>query len=304
MKRIVIVLAVSLFCIGAAIFPSKQVAAQTPTACFRLVGQSGWGFRTSSDIFTSDLRGPYSTLAACNAARNAYIASLSPTSTPTPTNTPRPRPTNTPRPRPTDTPTPTATNTPMPQDQGQGDQGQGQGDQGQGGQVQRPTNTPMPTNTLMPGPTNTSMPTNTPMPRLTHTPRPEPTYTPMPAHTPKPKPARPHTTHCLVKHAATPAQLCAYGEGLQYYFVGPGGVEEGPYLPAVNDLAELHSAAMAAVEVYRGVNPLTGKPVQIDYLPNEQVIRVFTYYADTPYSMNKPYIFTLDRGGEVTILAW
>ena len=61
---------------------------------------------------------------------------------------------------------------------------------------------------------------------------------------------------------------------------------------------------MAAVELYRGVNPLTGKPVQIDYLPDEEVIRVFTYYEDTPYSMNKPYIFTVDRGGQVTYQAW
>ena len=52
------------------------------------------------------------------------------------------------------------------------------------------------------------------------------------------------------------------------------------------------------------MNPLTGKPVQISFLPKEHVIRVFTYYADTPYSMNKPYIFTLDRGGEVTYQAW
>lgn len=107
-----------------------------------------------------------------------------------------------------------------------------------------------------------------------------------------------------MKHAATPAQLCVSGNGLQYYFVGPGGVQEGPYLPSVSDLAELHSAAMSAVELYRGVNPLTGKPVQIDFLPREQVIRVFTYYADTPYSMNKPYIFTVDKGGQVTYQAW
>ena len=62
--------------------------------------------------------------------------------------------------------------------------------------------------------------------------------------------------------------------------------------------------AMSAVELYRGLNPMTGKPVRIDYLPNEQVIRVFTYYADTPYSVDKPYIFTLDRSGQVTYQAW
>ena len=105
-------------------------------------------------------------------------------------------------------------------------------------------------------------------------------------------------------HAATPAQLCVFGDGFQYYFVGPGGVQEGPYLPSVSDLAELYSAVPPVVELYRGVNPMTGKPVQIDYLPNEKVIRVSTYYADTPYSMDKPYIFTLNNSHQVTYQAW
>jgi len=49
---------------------------------------------------------------------------------------------------------------------------------------------------------------------------------------------------------------------------------------------------------------MTDKPVQIDYLPNEKVIRIITYYADTPYSKNKPYIFTVNTGHEVTYKAW
>ena len=66
----------------------------------------------------------------------------------------------------------------------------------------------------------------------------------------------------------------------------------------------MHSLVQAVVELYRGTNPMTGKPVQIDYLPNEEVIRVSTYYADTIYSMNKPYIFTLNTSYEVTHEAW
>ncbi len=107
-----------------------------------------------------------------------------------------------------------------------------------------------------------------------------------------------------MKHAGTPVQLCEYGARLEYWFIGPAGVSEGPWTPAVSFLAELHSTAMAAVELYRGVNPQTGKPVQVDFLPKEQVILVYTYYADTPYSKDKPYIFTLDKSGEVTFLAW
>ena len=107
-----------------------------------------------------------------------------------------------------------------------------------------------------------------------------------------------------MKHAGTPVQLCVHGARLQYYFIGPDGVSEGPSLPSVSFLAELHAKAMAAVELYRGVNPLTGKPVQIDYLPMGKMILVYTYYADTPYSKDKAYIFTIDRSGEVTFLAW
>ena len=158
--------------------------------------------------------------------------------------------------------------------------------------------------TATPIPTNTRIPTNTPRPRSTNTPTSTNTPRPGPTNTPKPVSAQHPPTPCVVTHAATPAQLCVSGNGFQYYFVGPGGVQEGPYLPSVSDLAELHSVAMSAVELYRGLNPMTGKPVQIDYLPNEQVIRVFTYYADTPYSMDKPYIFTLNNSHQVTYQAW
>jgi len=41
-----------------------------------------------------------------------------------------------------------------------------------------------------------------------------------------------------------------------------------------------------------------------DYLPNERAIRVSTYYADTPYSKNKPYIFTVSTSYEVAHQAW
>ncbi|MDE0462099.1 MAG: hypothetical protein OXH93_06820 [Caldilineaceae bacterium] len=69
-------------------------------------------------------------------------------------------------------------------------------------------------------------------------------------------------------------------------------------------MAELYYVVPPVVELYRGVNPMTGKPVQIDYLPNEEVIRVSTYYADTPYSINKPYIFTFNKSHQVTYQAW
>ena len=124
------------------------------------------------------------------------------------------------------------------------------------------------------------------------------TAMPRPAAAPRP------STPCIVTHAATPAQLCVTDEGFQYYFIGPDGVQTGPYLSAFSELAETQSLVQAVVELYRGTNPMTGKPVHIDYLPNEKVIRVSTYYADTPYSKNKPYIFTVNTSHEVTQLAW
>lgn len=111
-------------------------------------------------------------------------------------------------------------------------------------------------------------------------------------------------TPCLVDHAATPAQLCLTAAGIEYYFIGPDGVASGPLLPSISQLAGSYSAFSPTVELYRGTNPLSGKAVHVDYLPGENAIRVSTYYADTPYSEDKPYIFTLDEGYEVTHQAW
>ena len=132
---------------------------------------------------------------------------------------------------------------------------------------------------------------------------------------------------CLVKHFATPAQLCESGEGLQYYFIGPdGATQAGPYLSSVSDLAGGYPSSLIeavkrrfrqalnrpdpaeqlprVVELYSGVNPMSGKPVLIDYLRDEEVVRVSTYYADTPYSMDKPYIFTVNESYQVTYQDW
>lgn len=134
---------------------------------------------------------------------------------------------------------------------------------------------------------------------------------------------------CIVKHFATPAQLCRFGAGLQFYFVGAdGSTEAGPYLPSVSDLARTYPADAATIEkikrmfrkalgqpaapkaipaiieLYAGVNPMTGKPVLIDYLRKEELLRVSTYYPDTPTSTSKPYIFTLNESNQVTHRVW
>ena len=102
-------------------------------------------------------------------------------------------------------------------------------------------------------------------------------------------------------HAATPAQLCPIGGGLQYYFIGSGGSQTGPWIQSLSDLATLHAGVAS---IYIGTNPFTGKSVQIHYLPTEQKIRISTFYPDNQYDTNKPYNFTVDTGNTVTHEAW
>lgn len=249
-------------------------------------------------------------------ATSTATSTSTPTTTSTPTETATPAPASTATPTYTPAPTATVTRTPRP----------------------RPTRTPAPasTATYTPAPNSTATPTYTPAPASTAT----PTYTPAPTatrtSTPVPtatRTARPTAAPtpdmtCIVKHFATPAQLCQAGEGLQYYFIGPdGATQAGPYLSSVSDLAgsypssaiesvkrrfreALDRPAPAAtplarvIELYSGVNPMSGKPVLIDYLRDEEVVRVSTYYADTPVAANKPYIFTLDRSNQVEHRVW
>ena len=102
-------------------------------------------------------------------------------------------------------------------------------------------------------------------------------------------------------HAATPAQLCPVGGGLQYYFIGSGGSQTGPWIQSLSDLATLHAGVAS---IYTGTNPFTGKSVQIHYLPSEQKIRISTFYPDNQYDTNKPYNFTVDANNSVSHEAW
>ena len=112
------------------------------------------------------------------------------------------------------------------------------------------------------------------------------------------------SSDCIVAHAATPAQLCPVAGGLQFYFIGADGSSQtGPYLSPFSDLATLYTSG-ASVSLYTGTNPLTGKSVQIDYLSTEAEIRVSTYYPDTQYDTDKPYVFTVDSNNSVAHESW
>ncbi|MCY4117697.1 MAG: hypothetical protein OXF55_12500 [Caldilineaceae bacterium] len=134
---------------------------------------------------------------------------------------------------------------------------------------------------------------------------------PAPTATPTPAPSAAHpdapstpSGDCIVSHAATPAQLCPVAGGLQYYFIGSDGSSSiGPHLSPFSELATLYTVG-TSVQLYNGINPLTSKSVQIDYLPSESKIRVSTYYPDTQYDTNKPYTFTVDTSNSVTHEAW
>ena len=109
---------------------------------------------------------------------------------------------------------------------------------------------------------------------------------------------------CIVAHAATPAQLCPIAGGLQYYFIGADGSSSiGPFISPFSDLVSLYTGS-TDVLLYSGVNPMTSKSVNIYYLPNDYVIRVSTYYPDTQYDTDKPYIFTVNGSNTVSHTAW
>ena len=110
--------------------------------------------------------------------------------------------------------------------------------------------------------------------------------------------------NAIVLHAATPIQLSQAGSGLRVYFIDRDGTSTiGPFFDNFTILA--HTYHGDPVTLYEGSNPGTGKPVTIDYLPSERLLRVSTFYADRPpHDFNKPYVFTVDADHTVTHLQW
>lgn len=109
----------------------------------------------------------------------------------------------------------------------------------------------------------------------------------------------------IVFHPATPVQLCRVDDGLQVYFIGAdGSTYFGPWVPPFAELAATYPEGESA-SIFSGRNPLTGKPVNIDYLPAKQKLRVSTFYADRPpYDFNKPYVYTVDPNHTVIHEQW
>ena len=120
----------------------------------------------------------------------------------------------------------------------------------------------------------------------------------------KPGPPAASASGRIVFHAATPAQLVKSGDGLQYYFVGAdGSTVTGPHIPSFSKLAEMYPSG-GWVPLVDAPNPLTGKQVNVDYIPKDKKIRVFTYYPDNEYDTNKQYIFNFGADYNINVEAW
>ena len=110
---------------------------------------------------------------------------------------------------------------------------------------------------------------------------------------------------CLVRHAATPINITiGADDAFNYRFIGDGGVAAGPLLPPVQKLAEMHSPGSGNIVLYNGLNSISGAPVVISYLSNEQVIHVNTSYQDRHDGSMKPYIFVINQNNEVSHWEW
>ena len=106
----------------------------------------------------------------------------------------------------------------------------------------------------------------------------------------------------IVTHAATQVQLAPVNDGLQSYLIGSDGTgHSGPFIASFAALAQQHAGVAT---LWTGTNPGTGKSVTIYYLPAENKIRISTYYPDTQYDVNKPYVFTVDAGHNVVHEQW
>ena len=219
-------------------------------------------------------------------------------------------------------PTSTPTDTPAPTNTLARDSSDGERDPIPPTATSTPTNTPardssdgerdpIPS-TATPTPTNTPARDSSdgerdPFPPIPPTKTPTPVSRPGKAYTPAPTATLPARNPCIVAHAATPSQLCgSAAAGFQYYFVGPdGNTQPGPLLNSISQLAADHAPnSSPEVELYRGNNPLSGKLVRVHYLPTERLLRVSTYYADTAYSQNKLYVFTINEDNRVSYQAW
>ena len=103
----------------------------------------------------------------------------------------------------------------------------------------------------------------------------------------------------LVAHLATPIRVFRCDEGLLFYWAGKGVVESGPAFVSMDSMVYDGATVM-----FSGMNTCTDKPVSITYYPSQSFLRVETFYADTEYDTNKPYIFDIHSNDQVDHVQW
>ena len=122
------------------------------------------------------------------------------------------------------------------------------------------------------------------------------------------KPNPPPPSSCIVAHAATPVQVCRNNKtgALHFHFVGAADVFSGPVFPSITEISSDYPPGHTSseIEIYRGTSTGTGKEVLVHFVTKGAHLRVTTYYADSEYDTDKPYVFTISQDGKVTHLAW
>ena len=110
---------------------------------------------------------------------------------------------------------------------------------------------------------------------------------------------------CLIRHTGTPINITIGGDGaFNIQFIGDGGVSPGPVLPPVQELTEEYSPESGNIVLFEGENSISGAPVVISYLSDEQVVHVNTSYMDRHNGTMKPYIFVINLDHEVSHWEW
>ena len=255
-----------------------------------------------------------------NRAFDFTVEGVPPTVTPTATRTPARSPIMTHTPSPTATeppienPAPTATRTATPAPTATRTPGNAVVSppvQPTETPISKPASSPTPTPTQVQPLTLPDSGTQSPVPVFLPTDVPLELTVEPPVSTPVPetiKPVPPPPSTCIVAHAAAPVQVCRDNDSgaLHFHFVGPKDVFSGPMFPSVADLISAYPLGYlpSAVELYNGTSTGTGKKVIVRFLTEDGRLLISTYYADTSYTVDKPYIFTIDQYGTVTHLAW
>ncbi len=100
------------------------------------------------------------------------------------------------------------------------------------------------------------------------------------------------------------APVGAPRNGLQFHYIATdGSMAWSPHFPSFSELAAMNPSG-DRVSLLSVSNPLTGKHVNVDYLPNEVKIRASTFYPGSEYDTDKLYNFNFGSEYSINVAAW